>query len=73
MSVLSYELAQHRLARENVDVRIEPDLGGIRAHEFHRADEAIEAGRSAARVALPDIERSLKRRSLLSRLRSGAG
>jgi hypothetical protein len=30
MSVLEYELAQHRLARERVDVLIEPELDGRR-------------------------------------------
>jgi NTE family protein len=70
MSVLSAELAQHRLARESADVRIEPDLGGIRTHEFHRAAEAIEAGRRAAIDALPGIERARRRRRLLRKLRS---
>jgi NTE family protein len=73
MSVLSYELAQHRLAREHVDIRIEPDLGGVRAYEFHRASDAIEAGRRAATEALPEIERLQRRRRLLRRLRSETG
>ncbi len=58
MSVLEYELAQHRLAREHVDVRIEPDVHGIRAFEFHKAAAAIEAGRAAVRGAGEAIRRA---------------
>jgi NTE family protein len=68
MSVMSAELAEHRLAREPVDVRIEPDMNGVRAYEFHRASEAIESGRRATIDALPSIERA-RRRRLLGKLR----
>jgi len=58
MSVLEYELAQHRLAREHVDVRIEPDVHGIRAFEFHKADSAIAAGLKASKGAGDAVRRA---------------
>ena len=65
MSVLEHELAQHRLARERVDVLIEPELDGIRAYDFHKAERAIQAGRQAAEAATGAIERALRRPRLL--------
>ena len=62
MSVIEYELAQHRLARDPVDVIVEPDVHGIRAFEFHKGKQAIAAGIKAAEERLPEIERQLKRR-----------
>lgn len=62
MSVLEYELAQHRLARDPVDVLIEPDVHGIRAFEFHKARQAIQAGLHAVDAHLPEIQRALRRR-----------
>ncbi len=65
MSVLEYELAQHRLARERVDVLIEPQLDGIRAYDFHKAARAIQAGRHAAEEATAAVERALRRPRML--------
>ncbi len=62
MSVIEYELAQHRLARDPPDVLIEPDVHGIRAFEFHKAKQAIAAGRRAAELHVPEIQRLLRRR-----------
>lgn len=62
MSVIEYELAQHRLARDPADVLIEPDVHGIRAFEFHKAKSAIAAGRKAAEQQLPEIQRLLRKR-----------
>src|SRR5262245_30221747 len=72
MSVLEYELAQHRLARERVDVLIEPALDGIRAYDFHKAARAIQAGRHAAEDATSAVQRALRRpRMLRPRQRAG--
>lgn len=72
MSVLEYELAQHRLARERVDVLIEPALDGIRAYDFHKAARAIQAGRHAAEDATSAVQRALRRpRILRPRQRTG--
>ncbi len=62
MSVIEYELAQYRLARDPVDVVIEPDVRGIRAFEFHKAKQAIAAGLSAAADHVTEIEKQLSRR-----------
>jgi len=41
------------------DLLLEPDIQGIDWDEFHRADEAIEAGAAAARAALPRLRNLL--------------
>jgi NTE family protein len=71
MSVIANELAHHRLAHERVDVRIEPDLRGMRAHEFQKASDAIEAGRHAARGVLAQIERTRRRSRFLQQVLGG--
>ena len=65
MSILEHEIARHRLAREPVDVVLAPDLRGIRSFEFHKAEQAIRAGREALEAKLPEI------RALLPRRRAG--
>jgi NTE family protein len=62
MSVLEFELAQHRLAREPADLVIEPDVRGIRAFDFHKASRAIKAGRAAAAPQLESLERLITAR-----------
>jgi NTE family protein len=46
-------------AEERPDVLIRPLLQGIEAGDFSRYEDAIAAGRSAALLALPEIERLL--------------
>ncbi len=41
------------------EVLIEPEVGDISLREFHRLDEAVEAGRRAAGAAIPEIRRAL--------------
>ena len=65
MSVLEHELAQHRLARERVDVLIEPTLDGVRAYDFHKAARAIQAGRHAAEANTAAVVRALRRPRML--------
>ena len=67
MTVIEYELAQYRLARDPVDVLIEPDLHGIRAFEFHKAKQAIAAGRRAAEEKVDEVKRALRKRRRLGR------
>jgi len=71
MSVVEYELAQHRLAREHVDVRIEPDVHGIRAFDFHKAAPAIEAGLIATRGAGAAVRRAQRLPQWLRRRTNG--
>lgn len=46
------------------DVLIEPDVGDLGLRDFHRLDEALEAGRNAARAALPALRAALATRPL---------
>ena len=41
---------------------IEPDVSGIRAFEFHKARQAIQAGRAAGEESVEAIRRQLGRR-----------
>jgi NTE family protein len=67
MSVLEYEIARHRLAREPVDVVLTPELRGIRSFEFHKSERAIAAGRSELDAKLPEIRAVLRKRAGLAR------
>lgn len=69
LSLVEYELARHRLARDAVDVVIEPAVRGIRTFDFHKAQQAIPAGRHAVEAALPELERALRRRGRTRRRR----
>lgn len=48
-----------RLNRDGFDVLIEPQVGGVGITDFTRKRELIEAGRQAARLAIPEIKRRL--------------
>jgi NTE family protein len=62
MTLIEYELARHRLAHDPVDVIIEPDVHGIRAFEFHKARQAIQAGEAAGERSIPELQRQLRKR-----------
>lgn len=49
-------IARSRLAGDPPDVMVSCRLGQIGLFDFHRADELIELGRTAARRAMADIE-----------------
>ncbi len=59
---LEHELARHRLARDPVDVVIEPDVHGIRSLEFHKGPKAIAAGYREVGAHIAEIETALRRR-----------
>lgn len=48
-------ISRARLASDPPDLSISPNLAGLGQFEFHRAEEAITIGRSAARAALPAL------------------
>lgn len=50
------ELVKLRLAASPPDLLLVPDVRDIGILEFYRAEEALEAGRAAAREKLPEIE-----------------
>ena len=52
---------QLEIWERHADLVLRPDVQSIAWDQFERADEAIEAGASAARLALPRIEKYLER------------
>lgn len=66
----SFDIATERDHEEQLalaDVVIRPDLTGLSAADFNRADEFIKRGEEAARKALPEIRRKLAGRRLVAR------
>jgi NTE family protein len=55
VAIMENEINELRLARNDIDVLIRPDLSGLTLLEFHRADEAIRAGEAATRPLLRKI------------------
>ena len=63
MSIIEYELARHRLALDPPDIRLEPEIKGIRTFEFHKAGAAVDAGERVVEENLDQIRAALRRRS----------
>jgi predicted acylesterase/phospholipase RssA len=66
----SFDIATERDHQEQLalaDVVIQPDLTGLSAADFNRADELIKRGEQAARKALPELRRKLAGRRLVAR------
>jgi NTE family protein len=55
IAIMENEITDLRLALNESDLLIRPDLDGITLLEFHRAAEAIRAGEAATRSRLPRI------------------
>ena len=63
----SFDIATERDHQEQLalaDVVIQPDLTGLSAADFNRADELIKRGEQAARRALPELRQKLAGRQL---------
>ena len=60
LNIMSVRITRSRMAGEPAEAVIQPRLGNIGLLEYHRAAEAIEAGRAAAEEAIPAIERGLQ-------------
>ena len=58
--IMEYEIIRQRLPK--ADIIITPDISHIAAFEFHRGEEAIQAGYKAAMDALPKIHKLIKTR-----------
>jgi NTE family protein len=58
--IVQCQIAAARLHREPADAIVHIPVGDIGTFDFHRAKELVEAGRRAARAALPDILRALE-------------
>lgn len=60
LNIMQVHITRSRLAGEPADIMITPRLADLALMEFHRATPAIEEGRDAAKVALPELERLLR-------------
>jgi len=56
IAIMSDRITKSRLVGEPADVLMTPSLGSISALEFYKADEAIQAGRDAAKLMRPQLE-----------------
>jgi len=57
MIIVQNFVTRIRLASEPADLLLIPDVSGVGLHEFHRADEAIAAGRDAVDEAVAELDR----------------
>ncbi|MCF8039136.1 MAG: patatin-like phospholipase family protein [Desulfohalobiaceae bacterium] len=67
--VRAEEINLHHLSRmqtRQANVQIRPDTGDITWNEVHRIEEAVAAGRAAAKKVLPEIHQVLRNKSLAS-------
>ena len=55
--IMEYSIVKANLLK--ADILIEPDVSAVEPYEFYRGVEAIEAGYTAARKVLPEIEKLL--------------
>ena len=55
MNISSNRLVKYCI--NSADMVIEPQVGNVRAFDYHRIDECIEAGRLAAQQSIPGIKR----------------
>jgi len=61
--IQSFYLMEYEMVRASIlkaDIMIEPDVRNIEVYEFHRGQEAIEAGYKAAKAVIPEINRLIK-------------
>jgi NTE family protein len=59
LAIVSVRITRSRLAGEPADAIIVPQVGHLGLLEYHRAVEAIAAGRAAAEAAIPQIKQML--------------
>jgi NTE family protein len=59
-NVMQDRIARSRMAGDPPDVLIGPKVAKVGMFDFHRAAEAIEAGREATERALPDIKAAIE-------------
>ena len=55
-NIIQDRIARSRLAGDPPDLTITPAVGEIGLAEFHRADEAIEAGYKAAKIKIERLK-----------------
>jgi len=59
LNIMSARITRSRLAGEPADAVIRPRLAELGLLEYHRGAEAIEEGRAAAELAIPQLRRLL--------------
>jgi NTE family protein len=59
INIMQVLITRSRLAGEPPDVMVTPQLANLGLMEFHRASVAIEAGRRAVAIALPQLQARL--------------
>ena len=59
IAIMSDRITKARIAGEPADVMLAPDLAAIGAMQFYKAEEAIEAGRTATKLMAPAIEAAI--------------
>ncbi|RCU48892.1 patatin-like phospholipase RssA [Corallincola holothuriorum] len=59
LNIMQDRVTRARMAGDPADALIAPLMADYGAMEFHRADEAIEAGRLAVEVATPELMRNI--------------
>jgi len=57
VTIMQIRITRSRMAGDPPEVVIAPHLAHLGVLDFHRAGEAIEEGRRAARAALPQLRR----------------
>jgi NTE family protein len=77
-AVTAAQKNQLEVWERHADLVLRPDVGSLAWDDFHRADEAMEAGAAAARRALPRIQQLLcpvaaSRKSFETELRAHTG
>jgi NTE family protein len=61
-NIVQDRIARSRLAGDPPDTMISPRLHGIGLFDFHRAEELIQRGASAAQRVIEDLNRELTSR-----------
>ncbi|PNU21250.1 patatin [Geothermobacter hydrogeniphilus] len=57
VAIMENQINALRLAHDDIDLLLRPQLAGINLLEFHRAEEIIAAGETAARLELTNIRK----------------
>ncbi len=60
MIIVQNFVTRIRLAAEPADLLLIPDVSGVGLHEFHRAEEAMRAGRDAVDEAARELQRLVR-------------
>ena len=66
-NIVQDRIARSRLAGDPPDVMISPKLHGLGLFDFHRAEELIKRGETAARREVEDIQREIEIRRSVER------